>query len=117
MGRVPSELAADLFCKGMRTKKSGSPSFTVAGERHVIPTYGQVFDWLAERGAVVTLEPFFTFALAGNTAYTWKISYVDENYGGMKIWTESDKWDSGKPYGGSFPYQADDAIKFALTLI
>ena len=86
------------------------------GDRYRIPTYGEVFEWFSqERGIVITLEPFFTMALGGHTAYTWKISYPDEKMPALKNISEMDMWKSGS-FGGSFCPTADAAIEFAMTL-
>jgi len=80
------------------------------------PTYAQIFDWFAsERGIVITLEPFFTMALVGNTAYTWKVTYVDHENASIENVTEEDMWKSGA-FGGSFCLTANAAIEFATTL-
>ena len=82
------------------------------------PTYGEIFDWFKDKGIVITLEPFFTFAYQSHIAYTWKVSYIDkDNDGDLKVVTENDVWTSDKYYGGSFDGIANDAIEFAATLI
>ena len=87
------------------------------GDRYKIPTYGEVFDWFSsERGIVITLEPFHTFALKGQIGYTWKISYVVYELGLLVSRTEEDEYQPGDGYGGSFKLTADEAIKFAMTL-
>ena len=85
--------------------------------KYPAPTYGEIFDWLSSKMVVVTLEPFFTYALQGNIGYTWTISYVDKDNSELKTITEQDVWTSDKGYGGSFRLQADDAIKEALKYI
>ena len=78
-------------------------------------TYGQVFDWLSkEKGVVITLEPFFTFGLQGNFAYTWKISYINKDEGKMVSVTEEDVLKPGYPFGGSFETTAKDAIEYVI---
>ena len=78
-------------------------------------TYGQVFDWLSnEKGIVITLEPFFTFGLQGNFAYTWKISYVSKEDAKLVTITEEDVMRPGDPLGGSFATTADDAIEYVM---
>ena len=80
------------------------------------PTYADVFEWFSiEKGIIITLEPFFTFALKGNTAYTWKVSFPNEDDSNMKEITEALLWNSG-PLGGSFCLTANAAIEFAITL-
>ena len=81
-----------------------------------LPTYSEVFEWFAsEKGIIITLEPFFTMALGGHTAYTWKVSYPDGKLPVMVSITEMDKWKKGS-LGGSFCPTADAAIEFAMTL-
>ena len=41
-----------------------------------IPTYGEVIDWFSGWGIYITFDVFFTFSLADNVAYIWKISFI-----------------------------------------
>lgn len=102
--KISKELTQELVNKG----------FIYENE---LPTYADVFDWFMEKEIVITLEPFFTFTLANHTGYTWKVSYMDAQAEDMIVVTENDKWEPEMAYGGSFPYAADDAIRFAITLI
>ena len=78
------------------------------------PTYADVFEWLSiGKGIIITLEPFFTYSLNGNIAYTWKVSYADN--GKLITTTEEDVYTYGS-FGGSFCLTADAAIEFAMTL-
>jgi len=79
------------------------------------PTYYKVFEWFStEKGIIITLEPFHTFALKGYIAYTWKVSYSNDE-GKLTTITEEDIYKGGA-YGGSFCLSADSAIEFAMTL-
>lgn len=79
------------------------------------PTYADVFEWFSiEKGIIITLEPFFTFALKGNTAYTWKVSYPSDE-GKLTSITEEDTYTYGS-FGGSFCLTANTAIELAITL-
>lgn len=128
---IPQKLARKLLDNGFHLfnyKEStydGQPYFDIPkygeegwidGNRYRIPTYGEVFDLFSlERGITITLEPFFTMALEGNTAYIWIVSYPDENSPVLKDISEMDMWESGS-LGGSFCLVADAAIEFAMTL-
>ncbi len=93
-----------------------SKELTEYGCTKFLPTYCEVFEWFStEKGITITLEPFFTMALGGHTAYTWKISYPDEKLPVLKSVSEMDMWKSGS-FGGSFCPTADAAIEFAMTL-
>ena len=127
---IPEKLARKLLDNGFHLFNykggvyDGKPCFDIPGpgepgwadgDRYRIPTYGEVFDWFSrERGIIITLEPFFTYALAGNIAYTWKLSYLDGNVSYMADVTENDVYEGGG-YGGSFCLTADAAIEFAMT--
>lgn len=103
---IPRKLALKLRDAGMGNSFGGMLS---------IPSYYETFEWFcSERGIVITLEPFFTYTLKGNIAYTWKISYPNFQTSKMDEVREEDMHNS--LYGGSFRLAADDAIKFALTL-
>ena len=79
----------------------GAPCFDIPGpdepgwadgDRYQIPTYGEVFDWFSRvKGIVITLEPFHTFALKGQIGYTWKINYVDPEFG-LVLRTEENEY-------------------------
>ena len=81
--------------------------------------YAEVFDWLLEKGIYITFDAFFTFALADNVGYLWKVSYIDKSNGDIKLVTisEEDAWDGEKGYGGSFELDANDAILHAIELL
>ena len=81
-------------------------------------TYAEVFDWLLEKGIYITFDAFFTFALADNVGYLWKVSYIDKSNGDIKLVTisEEDAWDGKKGYGGSFELDANAAIRYAMNL-
>ena len=129
---IPKDLAKELLSHGMPLYKydlgsyDGKPYFDTEDEdgpnwedcdRYQIPTYGEVIDWLSSKGIYITFEAFFTFALRGNVAYLWKISYIDSSNNDLKLKTisEEDAWDSKKGYGGSFELDANDAIKYAIN--
>ena len=135
-GYIPRDLAKELLSFGMPLHKydidlydyDGKPYFYTedAGDtnlasydRYRIPTYGEVIDWFSSKGIHITFDAFFTFALADNIGYLWKISYIDRSNGDVKwkIISEEDAWDSKKGYGGSFELEANDAIKYAMNML
>lgn len=81
-------------------------------DAYKIPTYAEVMDWFMSKGIVITLEPFFTFALKDNVGYNWKISYIVKECE-MKTITEKDTY-TDKGYGGSFNLIMDNAIRYAM---
>ena len=89
------------------------------GMPELLGTYAEVFDWLLEKGIHITFDAFFTFALADNVGYLWKISYIEESNGNMRLVTisEEDALDVKEGYGGSFEIDAGDAILHAIELI
>ena len=82
----------------------------------LLETYAQVFDWLSRKGIKITLLPFFTFALAGNTAYTWQIFIPQKEKGTARIIKEEDEFKGGS-FGGSFGLTANAAIERAVLLL
>lgn len=101
---VPTSLYSKLLEKGMP---------------ELLETYAEVFDWLLEKSIHITFDAFFTFALADNVGYLWKVSYIDKSNGNMRLVTisEEDAWDGKEGYGGSFELDANDAILYAIELI
>ena len=83
-----------------------------------IPTYGEVIDWFSGWGIYITFDVFFTFSLADNVAYIWKISQVKRT--SNDIWLdefcENDACSRGEACGGSFELDAQSAIKYAINL-
>ena len=131
-GYIPRDLAKELLSFGMPLYKydlgsyDGKPYFDTEDEdspnwedcdRYQIPTYGEVIDWFSSKGIYITFEAFFTFALRGNVAYLWKISYTDSSNNDLKLKTisEEDAWNNKKGYGGSFKLEANDAIRYAMN--
>ena len=82
-------------------------------DAYKIPTYAEVLDWFMSKGIVITLEPFFTFALKDNVGYNWKISYIVKECK-MKTISELDMIKSNDSYGGSFQKTMEEVIEFAL---
>ena len=82
-------------------------------DAYKIPTYAEVLDWFMSKGIVITLEPFFTFALKDNVGYNWKISYIVKECK-MKTISELDMITSNDGYGGSFQKTMEEVIEFAL---
>ena len=82
-------------------------------DAYKIPTYAEVLDWFMSKGIVITLEPFFTFALKDNVGYNCKISYIAKECK-MKTISELDMIKSNDGYGGSFQRTMEDVIEFAL---
>ena len=131
-GYIPRDLAKELLSFGMPLHRygigsyDGKPYFDTEDEdspnredcdRYRIPTYGEVIDWFSSKGIHISFDAFFTFALRGNVAYLWKISYTDSSNNDLKLKTisEEDAWDSKKGYGGSFELEANDAIRYAMN--
>lgn len=94
------------------TKDLFDPDWTEC-DAYKIPTYAEVLDWFMSKGIVITLEPFFTFALKDNVGYNWKISYIVKECK-MKTISELDMIKSNDGYGGSFQRTMEDVIEFAL---
>ena len=133
-GYIPRDLAKELLSFGMPlykydidlydydgkpyfyTEDAGSPDWASC-YRYRIPAYGEVIDWFSSKGIYISFEAFFTFALADNFGYLWKISFIDRSNGDVKwkVISEGDAWDSKKGYGGSFELEANDAIKYAMN--
>ena len=101
---VPTSLYSKLLEKGMP---------------EILETYAEVFDRLLDKAIHITFDAFFTFALADNVGYLWKVSYIDKSNGNMRLVTisEEDAWDGKEGYGGSFELDANDAILHAIELI
>lgn len=133
-GYIPRDLARELLNFGMPlhkydmdlydydgkpyfyTEDAGSPDLASC-DRYRIPTYGEVIDWFSSKGIYISFDAYFTFALRGNLAYLWKISYIDSSNNDLKLKTisEEEAWDSKKGYGGSFELEANDAIRYAMN--
>ena len=130
---ISRDLAKELLELGMPLYKydlgsyDGKPYFDTEDEdspnwedcdRYQIPTYGEVIDWFSEWGIYITFDVFFTFALADNVAYIWKISFIDDSNGDVKLKTisEEDALDGKEGCGGSFELDAQSAIKYAMKL-
>ena len=138
-GYIPRDLARELLSFGMPlykydidlydinlydydgkpyfyTEDAGSPG-QASCDRYRIPTYGEVIDWFSSKGIYISFDAYFTFALADNFGYLWKISYIDSSNNDLELKTisEEDAWDSKKGYGGSFELDANDAIKYAMN--
>ena len=130
---IPEDLAKELLGLGMPLCKydlgsyDGKPYFDTDDEdspnwedcdRYQIPTYGEVIDWFSGWGIYITFDVFFTFALADNVGYLWKISFIDRSNGDMRLVTISEEYacDGKEGYGGSFELDAQSAIKYAMKL-
>ena len=130
---IPRDLAKELLELGMPLYKydlgsyDGKPYFDTEDEespdwsscdRYRILTYGEVIDWFSSKGIYITFNVFFTFALADNVAYIWKISQVKRT--SNDIWLdefcENDACSRGEACGGSFELDAQSAIKYAINL-
>lgn len=129
-GYIPRDLAKELLSFGMPLHRygigsyDGQPYFDTEDnwsscDRYRIPTYGEVIDWFSSKGIYVSFDAYFTFALADNFGYLWKISFIDRSNGDVKwkIISEEDAWDSKKGYGGSFELDANDAIRYATNML
>ena len=130
---IPEDLAKELLQYGMPLHKyglgsyDGKPYFDTEDEdspnwedcdRYQIPTYGKVIDWFSEWGIYITFDVFFTFALADRIGYLWRISFIDESNGDVKLKTISEEkiCNDGEGCGGSFELDANAAIKYAMKL-
>lgn len=130
---IPRDLAKELLELGMPLYKydlgsyDSKPYFDTDDEdspnwedcdRYQIPTYGEVIDWFSSKGIHITFDAFFTFALADNVAYYWKISQVKRT--SNDIWLdefcENDACNRGEACGGSFELDAQSAIRYAMKL-
>ena len=83
-----------------------------------IPTYGEVIDWFSGWGIYITFDVFFTFSLADNVAYIWKISYIKETYDDIRLEEicEEEICNDREGCGGSFELVANAAIRYAINL-
>ena len=129
---IPEDLAKELLELGMPLCRydlgsyDGKPYFYekpyqydwLGWVRYQIPTYGEVIDWFSSKGIYITFDVFFTFALADNVAYLWKVSYIDKSNSDIKLVTisEEDAWDGKEGYGGSFELVANASIRYAMKL-
>ena len=130
---IPEDLAKELLRFGMHLHRygigsyDGHPYFDTEDEdnpnwedcdRYQTPTYGEVIDWFSEWGIYITFDVFFTFSLADNVAYIWKISFIDRSNDDIKLKTisEEDAWNGKEGYGGSFELDAQSAIRYAMNL-
>lgn len=128
---IPVDLARKLLDWGYPIYKygiggyDGKPCFDIPGpdepgwedgDRYQIPTFGEVFDWFANKKKIlIVLEPWFTYALRDHIAYNWKIYYTDPE-SGLILRTEEDEYKPGDGYGGSFKLTATAAIESAMTI-
>ena len=130
---IPEDLAKELFQYGMTLYKydlgsyDGKPYFDTEDEdspnwedcdRYQIPTYGEVIDWFSGWGIYITFDVFFTFSLADNVAYLWKISYIKETYDDIRLEeiSEEEICNDREGCGGSFELDANAAIRYAMKL-
>ena len=83
-----------------------------------IPTYGEVIDWFSGWGIYITFDVFFTFSLADNVGYLWRVSFIDRSNDDMMLNTisEEDALDGKEGCGGSFELDAQSAIRYAMNL-
>ena len=130
---IPRDLAKELLELGMPLYKydlgsyDGKPYFDTEDEespdwsscdRYRILTYGEVIDWFSSKGIYITFDVFFTFALADNVAYIWKISYIKETYDDIRLEEicEEEICNDREGCGGSFELVANAAIRYAMKL-
>ena len=129
---IPEDLAKELLELGMPLCRYNVGSYDskpyfykqpyqydwLGWVRYQIPTYGEVIDWFSEWGIYITFDVFFTFSLADNVAYIWKISQVKRT--SNDIWLdefcENDACSRGEGCGGSFELDAQSAIRYAMNL-
>ena len=127
---IPEDLAKELFELGMPLCRfvsyDSKPYFYeqpyqydwLGWVRYQIPTYGEVIDWFSGWGIYITFDVFFTFALADNVGYLWRISFIDKSNDDIKLVTisEEDALDGKEGCGGSFELDAQSAIRYAMKL-
>lgn len=130
---IPEDLAKELLELGMPLHRygigsyNGHPYFDTEDkespdwsscDRYQIPTYGEVIDWFSGWGIYITFDVFFTFALADNVGYLWRVSFIDRSNDDMMLNTisEEDALDGKEGCGGSFELVAQSAIRFAMML-
>ena len=129
---IPEDLAKELLQYGMPLCKYGLGSYDskpyfyekpykydwLGWVRYQIPTYGEVIDWFSGWGIYITFDVFFTFALADNVGYLWRVSFIDRSNDDIKLVTisEEDALDGKEGCGGSFELDAQSAIRFAMKL-
>ena len=129
---IPEDLAKELLELGMPLCRYNVMSFDskpyfyekaykydwLCWVRYQIPTYGEVIDWFSGWGIYLTFDVLFTFSLADNVGYIWKISYIDRSNDDIKLVTisEEDALDGKEGCGGSFELDAQSAIKYAMKL-
>ena len=130
---IPEDLAKELLQYGMPLYKydlgsyDGKPYFDTEDEdspnwedcdRYQIPTYGEVIDWFSGWGIYITFDVFFTFSLADNVAYLWKISFIKETYDDIRLEeiSEEEICNDREGCGGSFELVANAAIRYAINL-
>ena len=129
---IPEDLAKELLELGMLLHKYGLGSYDgkpyfyekpyqydwSSCDRYRIPTYGEVIDWFSEWDIYITFDVFFTFSLADNVGYLWRVSFIDRSDDDMMLNTisEEDALDGKEGCGGSFEIDAQSAIKFAMKL-
>ena len=111
---IPEDLAKELLSFGMPLELFDVGSYC----SYLTPTYGEVIDWFSSKGIHITFDAFFSFALADNVGYLWKISFIDESngYKELKTISEVDVWNGEEGYGGSFELDAQSAIRYAIDL-
>ena len=111
---IPEDLAKELLSFGMPLELYDVGSYC----SYLTPTYGEVIDWFSSKGIHITFDAFFSFALADNVGYLWKISYIDKSNGDMRLVTisEVDICNGGEGCGCSFELDAQSAIRYAMNL-
>ena len=130
---IPKDLAKELLQYGMPLCKyglgsyDGKPYFDTEDEdspnwencdRYQIPTYGKVIDWFSGWGIYLTFDVFFTFALADNVGYLWRVSFIDRSNDDIRLEEicEEEICNDREGCGGSFELDAQSAIKYAMKL-
>lgn len=129
---IPEDLAKELLQYGMPLHRYGIGSYDSkpyfyekphqydwsSCDRYRIPTYGEVIDWFSSEGIYITFDVFFTFSLADNVGYLWRVSYIDRSNDDMMLNTisEEDALDGKEGCGGSLELDAQSAIRFAMKL-
>lgn len=87
------ECTNDHFTGSVKHKKGeffDAEGDYVHGKHYWAPTYGEVLDYLSRKfGVHVEFTPWFTYALEGHTAYTYRVFKVNDETAKMDLLFES----------------------------
>lgn len=108
-GKVSFENSKKLKAIGYKSDRPFKAGWDYNDKVINAPTFGEAFDFLRNRGVIITLIPCFTFALKDHTAYHYRIDFHNEQTAALEKVVES-------PDCGSFNLMAEEAISKALEL-